>query len=138
MFVSTLSKVLQTDTHQERGWLYNDPISESARIVFSDFPKDEGEAWIKDFSQHSIVCFSNELTHAGYETIPVSYFVCEDDLCIPVENQREGIALIERVSGAKVDVTSVKVGHVPPVTNPKAVVDWILDVVKKTEEDLAA
>ncbi len=85
-----------------------------------------------------MVCFSNELTHAGYETIPVSYFVCEDDLCIPLANQREGIALIEKVSWRKVDVTSVKAGHVPPVSNPKAVIDWILDVVTKTEEESRA
>lgn len=100
-------------------------------MTFSDLPPEEGEAWIKKFVCQSGVCFTDELTHAGYKDIPVSYLVCEDDLVIPLRNQKIGIEKIEKASGRKVDVTSIKSGHVPPASQPQKVVDWILDVVSK-------
>lgn len=108
--------------------MYHDPISRSAEIAFSDLPKEEGEAWVEKFGRHSAVSFTNELTYAGYKDIPVSYLLCEDDMCIPAKNQREGIELIEKVSGKKVDVTSIKAGHCPIASKPQEVVDWILKV----------
>jgi hypothetical protein len=86
---------------------------------------------MRKFPQHSTACYAGELTHAGYKNIPVSYLLCEDDFVIPAENQRAGINLIEEESGKKVDVTSLKVGHVPNASQPQKVVDWILDVVSK-------
>lgn len=80
---------------------------------------------------HSAISFANELTYAGYKDIPVSYLVCEEDLCIPPNIQREEIEKIEKVSGRKVDVTSIKTGHVPPASQPQLVVDWILSVAGK-------
>jgi len=115
----------------ERGWMYHDRISVSAAITFSDLPKEEGEAWIKKFPRHSAVSFAGELTYAGYKDIPVSYLFCEEDLCIPAKNQREGIELIEKVSGKKVDVTSIKAGHCPTASAPQKVIDWILNVARK-------
>lgn len=109
----------------------HDPISASAAIVFSDLPQDQGEAWISKFPQHSAMSFTNELTHAGYKDIPSSYLLCEDDLCIPAKNQRDGIELIEKVSGKTVDVTSIKAGHCPNETQMQMTLDWILDVVSK-------
>jgi hypothetical protein len=80
---------------------------------------------------HSGVCFTNELTYAGYKDIPVSYLTCEEDLVIPLKNQKLGIEKIEKLSGKKVDVTSIKTGHIPPASHPQLVVDWILDVAGK-------
>ncbi|CZR55098.1 uncharacterized protein PAC_04984 [Phialocephala subalpina] len=92
---------------------------------------EEGEAWIRKMSCHSAISFTNELTYAGYKDVPVSYLVCEEDLVIPLKNQREEIEMIERESGRKVDVTSIKTGHVPIASQPQLVIDWILDVVGK-------
>ena len=86
---------------------------------------------MKKFPRHSAVCFGSELTYAGYKDIPASWLLCEEDLCIPAENQREAIELIEKVSGRKVDVTSIQTGHIPPVSAPEKVIDWILDVAGK-------
>lgn len=103
----------------------------SAPIIFSDLPKDEGEAWMRKFPTHSAASFAGALTYAGYKGVPVSYLVCEDDKCIPVKNQREGIEVIEKASGKKVEVTSITSGHCPNATQPQKVVDWILDVAGK-------
>ncbi|KAL5319033.1 hypothetical protein ACEPPN_014103 [Leptodophora sp. 'Broadleaf-Isolate-01'] len=117
----------------ERGRLYLNPISVSAAFTFSDLPVAEGEAWVRKFPQHSAVSFTNKLTHAGYKDMPVSYLFCEGDLCITPALQRKGIATMEEASGRKVDVTSIKSDHVPPVSHPELVVDWILDVATKAE-----
>ncbi|PVH74121.1 alpha/beta-hydrolase, partial [Cadophora sp. DSE1049] len=117
----------------EHGWLYHDPVSASAALTFSDLPPAEGEAWIYKFPQHSAVSFSNELTHAGYKDISVSYLFCEGDLCVTPDLQTKGIRSMEEASGRKVDITSIKSDHVPPVSHPELVVEWILDVVGKAE-----
>lgn len=111
--------------------MYHDSISDTAALAFSDLPREEGEVWVKRFSRHSAVSFAGKLTHAGYKDIPVSYLLCEEDLTIPPQNQRDGIELIERESGKKVDVTRIKSGHCPVVSMPQKVVDWILDVAQK-------
>ena len=106
-------------------------MSASAALTFSDLPSTEGEAWIRRFPQHSAVSFSNELTYAGYKDIPVSYLLCEDDLCVTPDLQTKGIQSMEEASARKVDITGIKSDHVPPVSHPDLVIDWILDVVAK-------
>jgi pimeloyl-ACP methyl ester carboxylesterase len=128
----------QLTISQENGWMYHDPIERSAEICFSDISKERGEAWMRKFSRHSSVSFMGELTYAGYKDVPVSYMLCEEDLCIPPKNQREGIDIIEKVSGRKVDVTSIHAGHIPNESQPQAVIDWIVGAAKKAEESQAA
>ena len=128
---SIVLQILPLTLSQEKGWMYHSSISESAALTFSDLPKEEGEDWAKKFVQHSAISFAGELRHGGYRDIPVSYLFCEEDLVIPPDNQRAGIDLIEKESGKKVDVTSIRAGHAPPVSEPQKVVDWILDVAGK-------
>jgi len=110
--------------------MFHDPAL-SAPIVFSDLPKDEGEAWMRKFPTHSAISFVGALTYAGYNDVPVNYLVCEDDNCIPVKYQREGIQVIEQASGRNVEATSIRSGHCPNASQPQKVVDWILDVAGK-------
>ncbi|KAK3709515.1 hypothetical protein LTR37_010888 [Vermiconidia calcicola] len=115
----------------ESGWMTHSDLPNSARICFSDLPQAEGEAWMQKFTRHSALSFPSELTHAGYKDIPVSYLICTEDLCIPVEVQREEVAMMERESGRKVDVTEIKADHIPIAGKPEMVVAWILDVLSK-------
>jgi len=98
----------------------------AADIIFSDYPVEKRLEWVQGMANHSSLSFAGELTHAGYKNIPVSYLVCEGDLCIPVNVQREGIDMMENESGRKVDVTSIKAGHGPNITARQEVVDWLL------------
>ncbi len=50
---------------------------------------------------HSAVSFAMALTYAGYKDIPVSWMLCEDNLCVPERSQREMIEGIEKVSGER-------------------------------------
>lgn len=104
----------------------NQPLSASQ--TFSDISPEEGLAWIKKFAKHSSVAFTNALTYPGYKYFPVSYLLCENDVVIPPGIQRAEIEMIEKESGNKVDVTSIKAGHAPTASQPQKVVDWILNV----------
>ncbi|KAM3072307.1 hypothetical protein ACMFMG_009117 [Clarireedia jacksonii] len=117
----------------EKGWMYHDDLAKSAAICFSDIPKEDGYEYMKRFPRHTAISFGNELTHGGYNNLPVSYLLCEEDKCVTPTIQREGIAMIEKASGKKVDVTSIKTGHIPnhEKSAPQKVIDWILDVAAK-------
>ncbi|KAG8157453.1 hypothetical protein KVR01_012837 [Diaporthe batatas] len=125
-------------TVDESGWMFrtDSAVAAAARHSFSDIPPDEGEAWVRRFPRHSAVSFQGPLTHAGYTEVPVSYLLCEGDVTIPSKNQRAGIETVEKASGRRVDVTSTKAGHCPIVSDPEAVVHWVMDLVRKTEISL--
>ncbi|KAI0411313.1 Alpha/beta hydrolase fold-1 [Xylaria grammica] len=111
----------QTD---ENGWLYVGDPERGAKTCFSDLPREEGLRRHAQFAMHSGVSFTNPLTYPGYKDVPVSYFLCEDDLVVSPEIQRGEIEMIEAETGRKVDVTSVKAGHCPHTSVPEKVVDW--------------
>lgn len=113
--------------------LMEDPAA-TAAMICQELPPHEGEAIVRGFAKHSAQSFGNELTHAGYKDIPASYLLCEEDKAGPADFQREMIAMIEDVSGRKVDVTSIKAGHCPNLTAEKETIAWVLAVAKKAEE----
>lgn len=94
-------------------------------------PADEGEAWARKLAKHSSASFASPLTYAGFKDVPVSYLLCEEDLAIPAEIQRAGIDMIERESGNKVDVTSIKADHVAPLSSLDDVVEWVVRVAQR-------
>jgi len=114
--------------------MYHDPPAATAAIILQHLPLEEGEAWIKRFPKHSAVSFAGELTYAGYKDVPVSYLYCEEDLCIPPEIQRAEIEMMEKESGNKVNVTSIKSDHCPNITATQEIIDWILDVARRAKD----
>ena len=111
--------------------MIHDPPEPSAALSFSDLPLEEGVAWIMKFPQHSAFSFVNELTHAGYKDVDVAWLLCEGDLVIPPDVQKAAIAMIEKESGKKVDITSIPRDHCPIARYPDEVADWILKVAGK-------
>ncbi|KAI1424144.1 Alpha/beta hydrolase fold-1 [Xylaria sp. FL1777] len=115
----------------EDGWCYYPNPTLTAEVVFSDLPLEEGKEWGSKLVKHSAASFTSNLTYGGYKDVPVSYLIAEDDRSISPAYQKSRIEMIERVSGNKVDVSSVNAGHVPPVSQPGQVIDWILGVARK-------
>ncbi|KAK5088961.1 hypothetical protein LTR05_003185 [Lithohypha guttulata] len=115
----------------EDGWMHHEHPETTARITLSSMSVEKGAEWIRKMPKHSAISFVGELTYPGYKDVPISYLLCEDDLCIPRDVQQAGIDVIERASGKKVDVTSIKADHCPNVTAPQAVVDWVVNVVER-------
>lgn len=114
---------------KENGWMYHADLVRLAEICFSDMSPEEGLAWAKLMPQHSGPSFATPLSHAGYLDAPVSYLLCENDLCIPAAIQREEIEMIERKSGSKVKVTTIPTDHCPSASSPQLVVDWLVSLV---------
>lgn len=127
-----LSILTNASIYKENGWMYHDPPAATAVITLNHLSSEEGTAWIKKFPKHSAVSFSNELTYPGYKDVPVSYLFCEEDLCIPPQIQRAGIEMMERESGRKVNVTSIRSDHCPNLTAAQDTIDWILDVAGRS------
>ena len=118
---------------QANGWmLHVDPAS-TAKVTLSKLPLEEAEPLIRQFPKHSAVSFTNQLTYAGYNDVPVSYLLCEADMCVPKAVQQKGIDMIERESGRNVTVTKIDSDHGPNHTAPQEVVKWILSMVGETE-----
>ena len=109
----------------------HDPPEKSAKLTFSDLPFEEGLTWVKRLPQHSALSFVDELTHAGYKDVDVSYLLCERDLVIPLDVQKAGIEMIQKESGNKVDVSSIPRDHCPMVHHPDEIAEWIAKVAGK-------
>ncbi|KAI1102857.1 alpha/beta-hydrolase [Jackrogersella minutella] len=118
----------------DKGYLYFDDVPKAALLTFSDVvDQTERVALVEKFQVHSSVSFANELTHAGYKDVPVSYLFCEIDQCVLPRLQKDGIDTIEKESGNKVDVTYVNAGHCPTATATQETVDWIVQAAAKHE-----
>ncbi|KAI1366744.1 alpha/beta-hydrolase [Xylaria arbuscula] len=115
----------------EDDWFYYPDPTLTAEIVFSDLPLEEGKEWGSKLVKHSAASFTSNLTYGGYKDVPVSYLIAEGDRSISPAYQRSRIDMIEHVSGNKVDVSTINAGHVPPISQPEQVVDWILGVARK-------
>lgn len=105
-------------------------LNRTREVVASSITREEAEPWFANWPRHSAASFMNELTHAGYKDVPVSYLLCEADKCVTPDVQRKGIEVIERESGRKVDVTAAQLDHAPIITAPQVLVDWIVKMAE--------
>jgi hypothetical protein len=66
----------------------------------------------------------SKLTYEAYRHIPAAYLFCTEDRILHVDNQRAMVA------AAGITLTKeVKSGHVPFVSMPKSVVEFVQEVV---------
>lgn len=119
---------------------HTDPAATGA-ICFNGLSLERQSSEALRFGRHSGPSFANELTHNGYKDVPVSWFFCEDDLCVVPEVQQTAIDAIEeswyaeggRLEGKerkqKVDVTRVKCDHVPLLSAEAELLEWVEGVV---------
>ncbi len=112
--------------------LIEDPAA-TAALTNNKLSPEQGEAVVRSFAKHSAQSFGNKLTHAGYQDIPASYLLCEEDLAGPPPFQRDMIAMIEEVSGRKVDVTRIQADHCANLSAEREVFEWIVNVAKKAQ-----
>ncbi|KAI1808583.1 alpha/beta-hydrolase [Daldinia bambusicola] len=116
----------------EQGWMDYVDISAAAPLIVSDLPDaKEREALVARLQTQSSASFASELTHAGYKGVPVSYLLCEEDALLLPRYQRGWIEFIEKESGNKVDVTTLRAGHCPNFTKPRETIDWIVSVAER-------
>ncbi|KAK6207357.1 hypothetical protein LQW54_007184 [Pestalotiopsis sp. IQ-011] len=105
-----------------------------ARLCFTSLPRGKGEHWAARLTRHSYPSFTTPMTYQGFKDVPVSYLFCERDLTVPPGIQQAGIDMVERVTGARVDVTRVNCDHVAPFSDTPTCVDWIVGVADRLEK----
>lgn len=121
---------------QPDGWVdWGDKPSIAALVLSDHANQSENLAYINATEIQSAVSFTSPLTYAGYKDVPVSYLLCEGDRIIIPRAQREGIELIEKESGRKVDVYTTQAGHCPNFTAMGEVVEWVLHMARLHEEE---
>jgi|SRR6478609_6972865 hypothetical protein len=99
-------------------------------------PESERLGWAKQLLGHSPQAFQDAVTQAGYldKDLPVSYLLCENDLCILPDVQKACIKRIEELTGKTVSVTKAFVDHTPNLSHPEVVLDWVERLVNGTEQ----
>ncbi|OAP55372.1 hypothetical protein AYL99_10345 [Fonsecaea erecta] len=104
-----------------------------AKATFPDLDFDKAVATVKSMSRHSARSFASEVTYAGYQHVPVSFIVCENDMIIPPDVQRGYIEMIGRESGREVDVHTLPTGHCPNTTAPNKLAKVIVQIATASE-----
>ncbi len=104
--------------------MHMDPV-QMAPFVCNDLPFAQAYEHALKLPHHSAISFQTEATRVSYKDIPVTYIFCEKDMVIPPETQQRFIETIEEVSGEKVDVKRMDVGHCPNWSKP----DELLEVL---------
>ncbi|CAI6337113.1 unnamed protein product [Periconia digitata] len=115
----------------EDGWLYHTNLELSREVCFNSLTVEKGKEVAEEFVNHSSLAFVNELTHAGYKDVPVSYLFCEDDKCVTPPIQQRVIDTIESASGRKVDITRNFSDHCPEISTPDNVINWLAGLLEK-------
>ena len=95
--------------------------------IANDLPWESAYPLALQLPHHSAISFHGAVSQAAYESIPVSYVVCEKDLIITPETQRRFIRTIEE-SGREVDVHSLDCGHCPNWSMPERLVEVVVGI----------
>ncbi|KAF1843463.1 alpha/beta-hydrolase [Cucurbitaria berberidis CBS 394.84] len=121
----------------EDGWMFQPRPDLTAAIVYNSLSPERGTAEAAKFGKHASISFGTNLTHNGYKDVPVSWFFCEDDLCVVPEVQETAINVIEESwkgterQGKKVDVTRVKCDHIPIHSASEELEKWVEGIIAK-------
>ncbi|KAH7072388.1 Alpha/beta hydrolase fold-1 [Paraphoma chrysanthemicola] len=113
------------------GWLRHSEPAETAKLAFTNLPAERGIELAANLGRHSATCFSDGLTHPGYRDVSVSWGFCEEDICVTPEVQQTAIDVIEASwkgterEGQKVDVTKLKVDHMPMYSAAEETTKWV-------------
>ncbi|KAG8161185.1 hypothetical protein KVR01_009449 [Diaporthe batatas] len=113
-------------------WAYNRNPEIFTDWLLADMPREEalGYASMSSSVAQSVKSTVTPLTYAGYKHIPCSYFLTRLDRVNPPEAQRGFIELVEKESGARVDVHEYEVGHCPQLTRPLCEVECVRRVAE--------
>ncbi|KAF2439575.1 alpha/beta-hydrolase [Karstenula rhodostoma CBS 690.94] len=113
------------------GYMHSDPV-QLAGGLGTDFDSWEYayECALK-LPHHSTVSFTEKVTQAAYETVPVSYIFTEKDVILTPEHQESYINLIEEVKGSKIDVIRKPWGHCPNWSQPEELIDMVVGEAEK-------
>ncbi|KAH7399607.1 Alpha/beta hydrolase fold-1 [Pyrenochaeta sp. MPI-SDFR-AT-0127] len=111
------------------GYMHIDAI-QMAPAILNDMPFEEAYPHTLTLQHHSAVSFNAPVTQAAYETIPVTYLLCEKDLVVAPETQKRFISVLGE-GGRKVDVVGLQSGHCPNWSQPEKLVEVLVEAAEK-------
>ncbi|KUI59774.1 (S)-hydroxynitrile lyase [Cytospora mali] len=96
-------------------------------LLFNDIADDkEAQAEVDRLTFQPGFGWDGKVEYAGWTEIPSAYLICEKDACLPPPLQRQ-IAEAAKTS----PIESCDGGHCAPITQPQAVLDFIVKVAKE-------
>ena len=95
-----------------------------APAILNDLPFEEAYPLTLQLVCHSAISFRSPIKQVAYETIPVSYILCEKDVIISPDTQKNFIAVLQE-NGREVDVRTMDSGHCPNWSCPEKLVEVI-------------
>lgn len=98
---------------------------EDWKNIFTGLPDAEAKIFMNEMPNHSTASFEGKLTYPGYLHIPTTYVFTEEDKIITPENQQGMIDAAEK-NGAKFNIVKLKTGHVPMLSEPRKVVNILV------------
>jgi pimeloyl-ACP methyl ester carboxylesterase len=98
----------------------------SAAFICNDLPWELAYEHVLQFPHHSAASFLEPVTQIAYKDVPVSYIVCEKDMIIAPDAQREFVKVLEEASLGKVHVVSLESGHCPNWSVPEKLAEVIV------------
>lgn len=87
-----------------------------ARGAYPELQFERALEIVKSMGRHSMPSFQGKITYPGYQHVPVSWILCENDAMITPTLQREYIQRIEEESQKKVTIYPLTTGHSPNIT----------------------
>jgi len=75
-------------TLTQDGWLFQSDHVATAALCFNSLDPATALPLAKQLTKHSSVSFGDALTYPGYKDVSVSWFFCEDDICVNTEVQQ--------------------------------------------------
>ncbi|GAB1317923.1 AB hydrolase-1 domain-containing protein [Madurella fahalii] len=84
----------------------------------------EIETYLSTLLRWNAKCMSDELAHAAWREIPVSYIYATNDMMIPLDYQKSMVDCLQ-ANGCSVETFTLETGHCPNLTATHGVVDVI-------------
>jgi pimeloyl-ACP methyl ester carboxylesterase len=102
----------------------------SRELFYHDLPTSEGDEWVEKLKKQSSKAFTEgrDVMYSGWQDLPVWTLMTTEDKALPLEVQK---MLVDMVKGiADVTVKEIASSHSPMLSQPKEVVDFILEATK--------
>ena len=99
-------------------------------MLYNDLSDDEAADWESRLIPQSHAVQKSEIEITAYKYIPSTYMVCENDKAAPPKYQE----MFAGTAGAK--VTKLAAGHMPMLSQPDALVEKVVEVVKEAAAEI--
>ena len=111
---------------------YIDPPASAGQNLFSELNAEEQVHYAKGMQCHSALSFASKLTYAGYEHIPTTMVVSENDQTLTPQLQHENVDAAIAGGIGKIRKVTLDSDHISMLSRPDEIVRILLEAVGAT------